>query len=189
MNKSLLVLMAAAILQFACQDRLSAQTGSPASAGQQCSFSGVYQQGGWTIPGLSGAVPSGPRAALVYRVDGIEDPKVAGVFSTTLKAGNSHSNLTLLRCSPDASGQLIARFLPVKVLEMRRFDFNGKVFAYGINYEVELMGPGGLRSSLEYVPVVFYDTDGTGHFTLLKYATGSMFRSLEVPEWTKKLSK
>jgi len=72
---------------------------------------------------------------------------------------------------------------------MRRFDFNGKVFAYGINYEVELMGPGGLRSSLEYVPVVFYDTDGTGHFTLLKYATGSMFRSLEVPEWTKKPSK
>lgn len=186
MNKSLFLLMAAAMLQFACQDNLSAQTGSPESDPQQCSFSGVYQQGGWTIPGLSGAVPNGPRAALVYRVNGVEDPKLSGVFSTTLRAGIAHSNLTLLRCSHDAPGQLIARFLPVKTLEMRRFDFNGKVFAYGINYEVELMGPGGLRNSLEYVPVVFYDTDGSGHFTLLKYATSSMFRSLEVPEWAKK---
>lgn len=189
MNKSRFLLVAAVTFLMVWADRASAQVGSLESDRQQCSFSGVYQQGGWTIPGLSGAIPSGPRASLVYRVDGIEDPRVAGVFSTTLRAGNAHSNLTLLRCSPDASGQLIARFLPVKVLEMRRFDFNGKVFAYGINYEVELMGPGGLRGSLEYVPVVLYDTDGSGHFTLLKYATGSMFRSLEVPEWAKKPSK
>lgn len=177
------------VFLFVRQGHLLAQIASQEPTGQRCSFSGVYQEAGWEIPGLLGAVPIGPRAAVVYRIDGIEDPRMAGVFSTTLKAGKTRSNQILLHCSNDDSGRLIARFVPVKALEMRRFDFNGRVFAYGITYEVELPGPGGLRSSLESAPVIFYDSEGNGHFTLLRYVPSSVFRSLEVPEWAKKGSK
>jgi len=62
-----------------------------------------------------------------------------------------------------------------------RIDFNGKIFAYGLEYLVK-----DYPQSLGTVgQVVFYHVDGKGTFTVAKKPKLDIFASLEVPAWAK----
>jgi len=202
--EAMLLLLSVVTPRAAGQDHPATSPASQKPTVSQCAFSEVYRAGGWTIPGLHGSVPKGPRAAVVFRTEGVEESKASGIFATPLKAGKTDSRLTVLQCSPmlperfyvsgrlnalerlNAPGRLIARVLTVKVMEMWRFDLENRVFAYGVTYEPQLMTPNGLRGSLELITVLFYDPDGAGKFTVMKFSEYTIFRSLEVPDWVKR---
>jgi len=144
-----------------------------------CYFSEVYQQDGWRMPGVVGAAPKGIRMSLT---------NIPGVFVTDLKAGKSDLKWTILACSRDIPGRLLARPKPVRVLKMERYDFKGKVFAYEADYEPQIVEDGVPHRTLEFVPVIFYDIDGSGLFRVMRYRRIVPPWSLEVPEWAKKSS-
>jgi hypothetical protein len=47
------------------------------------------------------------------------------------------------------------------------------------------MEKGILHPLLESVLVLFYDLDGTGEFASMRYASGLLFKALDVPDWVK----
>jgi hypothetical protein len=142
---------------------------------KQCGFSELFRPEGWKIPGISGAVPKGKAFALA---------SVPSISILDMQAGKSDRNLLLPMCSRDFPGRLIIRATPVRVLAMSRVDFKGKVFAYTAQYEPQTEADGVPHRSLEYTQVVFYDVDGSGRFSVMKYDMKGLFlRSPDVPEW------
>jgi len=158
-------------------DSLPAQSSNPESGEKGCGFSEAYLQQGWSMPGVPGAVPKGDRLSLSNR---------PGVFVTEMKPGKSDFTLTVLQCSLDSPGRLVVRPLHVKVLALWRFDVDRRVFAYGVQYEPQYVVGGLSSGSLEYVQAIFYDVDGSGRFTVMRYDNARMFGSLQVPEWVKR---
>jgi hypothetical protein len=143
-----------------------------------CRFSEVYRAEGWKIPGVSGAAPKGGRLAL---------QNLPGTFLTDLVPGKSDQRMVLPNCQQDFPGRLAIREAPVRVLAMSRVDFNGRVFAYTARYEPQTLVNGVPHRSMEFVQVVFYDVDGSGRFTVMKYDMQGLFlNSPDVPEWAKR---
>jgi len=184
--KKLVTFVLFAATAGASRHRLFDQPAPILHSNVQCGFSEVYQRDGWRIAGLSGATDGGPRAALTLHTEGKEDESKQGIFVTSLNAGKLDLRLTVLQCSQDFPARLVIRVVSVRVLEMWRFDFDGKIFAYGARYEPQTVPRRGVpHSTLEYVQVVFYDVDGSGRFTVMQYQNSRLFQSLEVPEWAK----
>ena len=145
--------------------------------GNACRFGEVYSREGWKIPGGRGAAPKGSRAAL---------QSFPEVFVTQLRPGKLDLTLPMFQCSRDIQGRLSFRAKPVAVLELWRFDYHGNPFAFGAKYEPQTTDAKGTnpRRSLEFVSVFFYDPDGSGHYSIMKYPTSpSFFSSIEVPPW------
>jgi len=186
MHKLILVLLFALTVDVAAQDRSSAQVPGSLAGEQRCGFAELYQSEGWSIPGLPGAQPKAPRVAVEFRKEGVEDIVRPGFFATSLKAVATEKRLLVLKCSQEAPGRLAVRNVHVKVLELWQFDVKGKVFAYGVRYEPQYESGGTLHRSLEYVQVIFYDTDGSGRFTAMSYQSANLFQSVKIPEWVKR---
>lgn len=173
-------------LQAASQDHSPAQVQRSWSSEEKCGFSELYQWEGWKIPGLSGASSKEARVPLVSHTEGVEGNVTSEIFVTPLNAGKSDLQLTVLQCSRDFPDRLVVRFVRVKALEMWQFDFNKKVFAYGVRYEPQIATGGIPHGTLEYLQVIFYDIDGAGRFTAMRYQNTRLFQSLKVPEWVKR---
>jgi hypothetical protein len=149
------------------------------SLNNRCEFSEVFENEGWKIPGVVGATANGNRASVV---------QFPGVFVTKLNAGTSALKLIAPECVDDTPGRLALRIRSVRVLEMLRLDFNGKVFAYAAEYEPQANEKGISHRTLEFISVIFYDVDGSGLFKVMKYDYHGPFHSLEIPQWAKKPS-
>lgn len=112
---------------------------------------------------------------------------VEGVFVTEMKA-MSITNLLLPRCSQESPGRLSLTSVAVRVLKMRRVDFNGKVFAYVVDYEPQITESNGTHRTLCLLSVVFMDIDGSGLFKLLRY-NGTLRKSFlfspDIPQWAR----
>jgi hypothetical protein len=127
--------------------------------------------------------------AVQLTAEGVEGSVNPGFFATPLKAAKSDLRLIMLGCSRDVPDRLVVRIVPVRVLEMWRLDFNGKVFAYGVQYEPQSESGGVLHRTLEYVQLIFYDVDGSGRFTVMRNQPTRLFQSLKIPEWAKRTSQ
>jgi hypothetical protein len=93
--------------------------------------------------------------------------------------------LVVLQCSPASPGRIDFRLRLVKVLELWRCDFQGRVFAYGARYEPQGVQGGKPYRTLESISVLFCDVDGSGKFVSMRYPSGLLFKTLEVPDWAK----
>ena len=164
---------------FTASQDLPAQPSVSKPADKRCDFSEIFRYEGWKIPGLKGATPKGNRVDLA---------RFHGVFATELNAGKSDLILVAPECVDNTPGRLAVRTWPVRVLELWRFDFNGKVFAYAADYEPQSIVDGIPHQTLKLVSVLFYDVDGSGLFKIMKYDSPGPIHSLEVPEWAKKSS-
>jgi len=160
---------------------------SPSDRGEMlCQFSEIYRPEGWKIPGRSGAAPMGNRFALSVSPGGA----IPGVFVTKMKGGRSLSTLLLPKCSQDSPGRLIIRSTPVRVLEMSKVDYQGKVFAFIVQYEPQTVESGVVTRTLGFGQVVFLDTDGSGSFQVMRYDDRGLFlASPEIPGWAKRVSQ
>jgi hypothetical protein len=147
-------------------------------APETCSFSEVYKKAGWTIPGLAGATVKSQRAKL---------SNLPGVFVTMLQPSEPETDFQHVSCPYDHPGRLVVEGEPIKILDLWSFDFGGRVFAYRVSYAREAVN-GGVRSELAAASTVFfYDTDGSGTFTVMKGATMGVgsFAPAFIPDWAK----
>jgi len=147
-----------------------------------CHLTSLYNKSGWAIPGLEGSSEKSPRASY-----GADNGK-GQVFVTRMKAGPKPAAITWLHCSARFEGTTEVQALDVDALELWAFDVDGKVFAYGVT--AGWLGPpdaSGHRAQIGSVSdVLFYDMDGSGKFTLMRYTKVPF--APEIPEWLKKLA-
>jgi hypothetical protein len=163
-------------LQVTAHEGQTAQPPS-GSAEKSCGFDEVYQYEGWKIPGLAGSSPT--KIGYIF-------PNAPGVTATRLTPGRTYTYLVILNCWSPGQGRLRYRRMPVKVLEMWRYDCQGKVFAYAAQCEPQSVYGGQYHSLLELVDVLFYDLDGSGKFVSMRYTIGILPKAPEVPEWVKR---
>ncbi len=178
MRRLIFVLVLIFLSRSASQE-LTSQPYDSKPADKRCDFAEVFRYEGWRIPGLRGATPKGNRVDLA---------RFHGVFATELNAGKSDLNLVAPEFVDNTPGRLAVRTWPVRVIELWRFDFNGRVFAYAADYESQSMVDGVPHQSMRLVSVLFYDVDGSGLFKIMKYDSLGPIHSLDVPEWAKKSS-
>jgi hypothetical protein len=178
-----------AFIVLTCEALFSQSAGGTSAT--TCGFSEIYRPSGWRIPGVVGSSEKIMKSKEI-ELPGILPPpqqrvaraslsNIPGVFATQMQPGNSDLKIPLPYCSPDYPGRLISdESKPVRVLQLWRFDFNGKVFAYGIEYTPATNPP-----ILAFGQVLFYDLDGTGTFTVARIPKVYFFAAVEVPKWAK----
>jgi len=146
------------------------ETPKPDASPKTCSFSEVYRDEGWLIPGLKGATPN-TRGRL---------QQIPGVFVTTLSPTDKGDlTITEPRCSRDHEGRLEMRDQPMRIKILWAFDFNGKPFAYRLQYGKEAIENGRRYSVGAARDIMFYDIDGSGKFTLYS----DFGPTIAVPDW------
>jgi hypothetical protein len=104
-----------------------------------------------------------------------------------MNPGNRTGNFIWLHCSPDMPGTTQIQAVDVEVLELWKFDVDGRVFAYGVT--AGLMGrdkTGKLIRLGTAEDKLFYDMDGSGKFPLMKNADFPFH--IEVPKWVLRAS-
>lgn len=153
------------------------QQGSESSNTHHCE---ALDQKGWTVPGLAGAKiqARGPSKYL------------DGVFLSVLEPGDPEAWLIGPECpaATDKAPEFRAR--PIRVMKLWGFDAGGAPFAYRIEYADEALHRDGTRGELGSMSVVyFFDTSGSGRFTLVRASTmigKNYFFPDIVPEWAKR---
>ena len=142
-----------------------------------CQFSEVFQSDVWEIPGLVGSL----RTKTSYRLAG--SPEIVAI---RLAPGHIPSKLTVLECSRSTPGRIRVRRISVRPLELWRCEVQGRVFAYAARYAVLVVSKKRAFEMLESVSAIFYDTDGAGTFTSIRYPSGTVLGALSAPEWVKR---
>jgi hypothetical protein len=140
-----------------------------------CTFAEVRLESGWVIPALDGVDVETKRSHL---------GDYPGVFVTILRPKHPESSLNEVWCSPRNPGRLELKETPIDVLTLWKFDYEGKVFAYGISYGVEALQNGTRIKLGSARSLVFYDIDGSGRFTIRR-SDVFPFRFVEVPDWAR----
>ncbi len=156
------------------------KSSAPSQTPCLCQFSSILKNDGFDVPGVDGAVPKSPRAR--YKSDNLQEI----VYATMMKPGGEPSNIIWLHCARDLPGVTQIQTIDVEVLQLWKFDVDGKVFAYGLtagwvgreDKTGKLVRLGTAEDKL------FYDTDGSGKFKLMKNADFPFF--IEVPRWVLK---
>jgi hypothetical protein len=96
-----------------------------------------------------------------------------------LKPANVESNLSRWQCSEKAPDSIeIIENAPIRIYALWKFDFEGRVFAYRVQYAPESMFRGKRVEMASMTSVFFFDPDGSGKFSLLKYQNGCGNRNL-----------
>lgn len=150
-----------------------------AGAAKSCAFSEIYRKEGWTIPGMPATDVKSTRKRL--------SETMPDVFATQLTPVNSQTTLTRIWCPNDQNGRLQIDDEPAGIIWLFSFDFEGRVFAYGVRYGFQRIENGTRRDAGIESGFVFYDLDGSGRFTLRK-STLPMPSPDFIPDWVKKPS-
>jgi hypothetical protein len=138
-----------------------------------CSFSEIYKPEGWTVPGLKDASIQ-MRGNVKMRGNFTNLP---GVTLTKLQPVNEETMITEIYCSPD-QGRLEIEELPIRILELTQYEYKGHVFAYGLEYEKNVIHNGERSRLAAASGFLFYDPDGSGRFTIRKWASWPFMPSL-----------
>lgn len=153
---------------------------------------GEFLKEGWVVPGLVGSKIQARGPLMSSESMKSTLPKnFDGVFLSVLKPGETESWLIVPVCSaaPDKAPEF--RTVPIEILKLWSFDAGGAPFAYRVEYGDERIHQDGTRGHLASASVVFFfDTDGTGRFTLTRPSTMSgsnYFFPDFVPDWAKRV--
>jgi hypothetical protein len=163
------------LLLFCC-----VPTGSKLWAGQgdsQCRVKEVLNRKGWDVPGLSKTITKTSHAHYAPA-----DPD--NIFVDILESRVQADSITLVSCG-DTSDRLEILTRPVEITEIQRFTSNDRVFGYLVTAVPVGEGKDGkIVHAASEERLYFYDSDGTGKFTLMRYA-GEMFFKIIIPGWAK----
>jgi len=168
------------LVLIAISSPLMAQAASEPAGSHSCQIQEVFKADGWDIPGLGSTAVKLERG----RFDaGTEDE----IFVTMLESKSPEASITTLSCSRGAAGRITYRDQPVDVREIWRFEKNGHAFAYKVT--TTWMGvEGKSRYPLgTAMTLLFYDPDGTGRFSVMRYSDVDFPFKLIIPDWVKQL--
>jgi hypothetical protein len=149
------------------------QAPSTSSGSAKCQFAEVFRHDGWTIPGTD-STKSKQRTPLA---------KHAGMFITKYEPLDADISLTIATCKSTQEGRLEIKEVTARIIKLWAFDAGSKPFAYRLEYAEAASDD--KRSEPGSSIIFFYDLDGSGTFTLFKYADpakGIMLPSI-VPDW------
>jgi hypothetical protein len=144
---------------------------SQQTLGRTCAFNEIHQKEGWEIPGLDRAKPIGRRGAFPY---------IPGGQVTLLSPGKSEATFTYYSCD---KSRLDVTNTPIAVLQLYRYDIEGRVFAYYVKFLKQRFVDGKRSDAGSVTSVFFYDVDGSGKFVLLMTALSPMPEL--IPDWAK----
>jgi hypothetical protein len=130
-----------------------------------CGYSELYQEAGWLVSGLDGAKKKTARTAV---------PSKAGVYLTILEPTKHELSVQVFRCSRTHIGRLEIVDITVGIGDLYAFDVGGRIFAYGMVYGID-----GVAAEW---PLIFYDVDGSGRFTVRRSEMNRFAPEL-IPEW------
>jgi hypothetical protein len=144
-----------------------------------CNFAEIYKADGWSIPGLQNATVK--QKANFRNLPGVVVTKLEPPPSAT------EATLTHISCSREHHGRIEIEEEPIGIIELDAYEYKGRAFAYGLNFERQAVENGARVSTGASSAYLFYDLDGTGHFTLRKSALWPFIP--EIPEaWAKRES-
>lgn len=152
------------------------QQPAPKTAVPTCSFSEIYKADGWTIPGLL-------NAKVKYRAP---YQNVPGVFVTEFLPLEPETTITNVRGSYSVSGRLMIQDAPIRILKLRGWEYEGRLFAYSVEYEIQAMENGARVALGAATAVMFYDVDGSGLFKVRKPGGSRPFGIPDMPPNTPK---
>jgi hypothetical protein len=173
---ALLVVIPTLIISWSGE--LIAQEASPSR--ESCEIKSVFQEKGWPIPGIVGARIEVARKPQLLLGSNGEPTEVA---VTVLRPRKDIT--TKLRIYYFVNGQLKIRDQLVIVRQIYRFDWHGKVFAYGVRYPWAAMSNGKVSEAGKETQVLYYDDSGNGTFKTMNQFASFPFTP-RVPDWASK---
>lgn len=160
---------------------LLGQSRSQTQAASSCGFKEVLNPKGWMIPGLSKVEITLKHAR--YATEGTPP----NVFVDVLKPLSTSSSVFLV--SRQLSDRLEIRDQPADISSISRFSMNGHVFGYLITADLVAVTKKGERLGLgTQERVYYYDPDGSGKLTVMRYVGGEMIFKIVVPDWVRQKS-
>lgn len=147
-----------------------------------CQIQEVLNRKGWDIPGLSKTVTRTAHAR--YPAEGIEN-----VFVDILESKATDSSVTLAIRYSNSNSRVEIVAKPVDVIQIQRFQIDNQVFGYLVTaVPVGIANDGHrIRAASEEL-LYYYDPDGSGRFTVMRYASEIFFK-IVVPDWAKQRAK
>jgi hypothetical protein len=146
---------------------------SPEKPTPSCTFTELYRQEGWTIPGVKGAKKKA-RWSVPYE---------PGVYATTLIPENRRARFETFACSRELPGRLEVAGTDIGIHLLYSFEVDGRVFAYELQYGIDVVENGKSMPSSALWGLKFYDMDGSGLFTVRR-GERSLFPEF-IPDWVK----
>ncbi len=107
------------------------------------------------------------------------------VFVDVLKSDEPESSVPLVSCVRGHASRVRLRDQAIRVLELRRFTTNERVFAYRVTAQLMRIENSEMTPIASEMMLTFYDEDGTGRFTLMQYPGPELIPKLDVPEWAR----
>jgi len=150
---------------------------SAQSADSQCHVREVFNRKGWNIPGLSKTKTRTSHARY-------SQADYDSVFVDILESQAQEDSVTFVWCG-DRTDRMEIAIRPVEIKEIQRFTSNDRVFGYLVTAVPIGKGTNGeVAHAASEDHLYFYDPDGSGKFTLMRYA-GEMFFKITIPNWAK----
>lgn len=163
------------VLLFSCLPsglKLSARQGD-----SQCHVKEVLNRKGWNVPGLSQTITKTSHARFAPA-----DPD--NIFVDILESRAQADSITLVSCG-DTVDRMEILTRRVEITEIQRFTSNDRIFGYLVTaVPVSETKNGEMVHAASEERLYFYDPDGAGRFTIMRYA-GDIFFKIIVPGWAK----
>jgi hypothetical protein len=136
----------------------------------------VHRNDGWKVPAISADVEVKDRRA--------KFENIPGVYVTVLKPKEPRTTMMDIWCSRENRGRIEMQELPIRILHLWRFDFEGRVFAYGVSYGNDAIQNGKNIPLGSASAAIYYDVDGSGLFKIRRGAIYPFMPDL-IPDWVR----
>jgi hypothetical protein len=134
-----------------------------------CGSTEIHKKEGWTVPGLLNAKI---KSHATYR-------NIPDFTITILKPVDDQATLTNIWCSSRNGGTITLEDAPIRVLKLWSWEYKGRIFAYSVEFGKQAIQHGERIDIGAASGLVFYDKEGSGIFSVRKYAQLPI-----TPDWT-----
>jgi hypothetical protein len=166
----LAVLCFYSLIQGSLAQSFAAQT-SP------CKIKELLNRQGWEIPGLAKAIV---KTHARYKAEGIPE----NVFIDIMESQAPEASFTYVGLKSCEIAVLNIR--SVDVTKIERFTMNGHVFGYRVTGVIVGIDNQGHRiHAASEERAYFYDPDGSGDFSVMRYDPGDLIFRIIIPDWVK----
>lgn len=150
---------------------------SGTQAQQACRIKELLNPQGWDIPALAGATV---KTRAHYNSEGIPENVFLEIMEPQTPAG-SFTVVGLRSCD-----MAVLNVRSVDVTKIERFSINGRVFGYRVTGTLAGNDKDGRRLHFgSEERAYYYDADGSGKFSVMRYDTGELIFKIIIPEWVK----
>jgi hypothetical protein len=155
----------------------SSLTQSSSVQAEQCRVKELLNYQGWEIPGLAAATV---KLHARYKSEGVPD----NVFIDLMESQAPLVRLTFVGLKSCETA--VISFRSIEVNRIERFIMNGHVFGYRVTGTIASVDNQGHRTLAGSDEIVYYyDPDGSGKFSVMRYDSSELTFKIIIPDWVK----